>query len=185
MTVVQPLCNGFLYLVRMRKMYRVNDRVSKKKSEDWVYLDKYCVSVSNTGKISIEGHLIDTYYNSQNYEVLRCPNGKRIYVHQLVAIAFLGHEPNGMKNVVDHINGDVKDNRVENLRIVSIRENANNRHHNKSSQFVGVNWHKRSKKWQSKIKYQGKQYTLGMFTDEKEAALAYQSAKTILEKIAS
>lgn len=163
-------------------MYRIKDRLISNKKEEWVFLNKYGISVSNLGRVSRENHIVGSHSNKQGYESISC-NSKRIYVHQLVAIAFLNHKPNGMTKVVDHINGNVSDNRVENLRVVSIRENANNRHHSKSSKFVGVNWHKRSKKWQSKIKYQGKQYTLGMFDDEKEAALAYQSAKTILQKI--
>lgn len=109
--------------------------------------------------------------------------GRTYTYHQLVAMAFLGHEPNGMKNVIDHLDGNVLNNSVENLRVVSIRENANNRHHKKSSKYVGVNWHKRSKKWQSKIKYKGKQYTLGMFNDEEKASIAYQAAKKVLEQV--
>ena len=54
-------------------------------------------------------------------------NGKnKMYkVHQLVAMAFLQHVPDGMNLVIDHINGDKQDNRVENLRIVTQKKNTN------------------------------------------------------------
>lgn len=46
-------------------------------------------------------------------------------VHRLVAIAFLGAIPKGYN--VDHINRVRSDNRVQNLRIVTPKENSNNR----------------------------------------------------------
>lgn len=47
---------------------------------------------------------------------------KNMKVHRLVALAFLGEPPHD-KDQVDHINGDKEDNRLENLRWVSCREN--------------------------------------------------------------
>lgn len=43
-------------------------------------------------------------------------------VHRLVAYAFLGEPPEGAPTV-DHINGDKQDNRVENLRWLSCKDN--------------------------------------------------------------
>ena len=55
--------------------------------------------------------------------VTLCKDGlrKNIYVHRLVADAFLGVKPKGL--VTDHINGDKYDNRLCNLRYVTTREN--------------------------------------------------------------
>jgi hypothetical protein len=50
---------------------------------------------------------------------------KRHKVHRLVAIHYIPNPEN--KKEVDHINRIVYDNRVENLRWVTAKENANNR----------------------------------------------------------
>lgn len=97
-------------------------------------------------------------------------------IHQLVAIAFHSHTPNGMKSVVNHKNFIRTDNRAVNLEIVTSRENSNLKHLKSSSQFTGVSWYKRSKKWVAMITNEGKNKNLGYFTDEKEAHNAYQNA---------
>ena len=49
-----------------------------------------------------------------------CPKMKK--VHRLVAETFLKNENN--LNIIDHINGVRNDNRIENLRWVTVRENV-------------------------------------------------------------
>lgn len=53
-------------------------------------------------------------------------NGKNVLAHRVCAFAFFGVPCKG--EVCDHINGDKSDNRKINLRWVSRRENALNRH---------------------------------------------------------
>jgi len=81
---------------------------------------------------------------------------------------------------VDHINGNGLDNRKENLRIISNRENCQNtvksRFGLKTSIYPGVNWMKAKKKWRAEIQINGKQIHLGLFESEEEAAYKYEEA---------
>lgn len=105
-------------------------------------------------------------------------DGVCLLVHQIVCMAFFGHRRDGMKKVIDHINSDKKDNRLSNLRIVDNRENVSRicEKPNKSSKYTGVYWHKKSAKWNSRIKINGKTKHLGLFIDETQASKAYQYA---------
>ncbi len=99
---------------------------------------------------------------------------------QLVAMTFLGHEPNGSTLVVDHINGDKSDDKVENLRIVSHRANTStcfrSDRDSLSSEYAGVNWDKKLSKWGARIAHNKVQIYLGLYNTEVEASTAYQSA---------
>lgn len=106
--------------------------------------------------------------------------GKTYNTSQLVAMAFLGHTPDGHTKVVDHINGNRLDDRVENLRIVTHRANSSTcfRKDSKtlSSRFTGVSWFKRGKNWFSSIQYEGEIIYLGSYDNELEASKSYQKA---------
>ena len=97
---------------------------------------------------------------------------KRKYMHRML------HEtPEGM--MIDHINHDGMDNRRANLRAATRSQNLYNRKKwsgTYSSKFKGVTWHKGKRKWQARIGFQNKRVHLGFFTDEIEAAKAYDRA---------
>jgi hypothetical protein len=125
------------------------------------------------------GKILKLHANRHGYLMVRLSKNikpRGFGVHQLVAIAFLNHKPCGLKLVIDHINDNKLDNRVENLQIVTARYNAYKTQGKYSSQFKGVSWSKKYKKWQSLILMNGKRKHLGYFTDEYEAHLAYQNA---------
>jgi len=77
--------------------------------------------------------------------------------------------------LVDHIDGNGLNNRKSNLRLCTYSQNTYNRRPNRNSisKYKGVTYHKRNKKWEAKIIFNGKFIYLGGFDDEKEAALAY------------
>lgn len=82
--------------------------------------------------------------------------------------------------VVDHINHDRLDYRRSNLRICTHSENNQNirktKKENHTSQYKGVRWHKRDKKWEARIQLNKKQIFLGQFTSEILAAERYDDA---------
>jgi hypothetical protein len=108
------------------------------------------------------------------YAVDLCKKTKK--VHQLVALAFLNHIPKGNTIVVDHINNNKLDNRLENLQIISNRENTSKDWKGNSSQFTGVSWSKRDQKWEAYITIANRKKSLGCFLDETDAFMAYQKA---------
>jgi hypothetical protein len=77
-------------------------------------------------------------------------------------------------DVVDHVNGDVSDNRRANLRVVTSQQNSmNRRKFTGKSKYKGVHWKKANEKWEVKIKKDGKTKYIGLFDNEEEAANAY------------
>jgi hypothetical protein len=128
-------------------------------------------------KVVFERILKNGINSSGYYNLTLCKNGsqKTRLVHQLVAIAFLGHTPNGQNLVINHIDFNKLNNNVENLVIITQRENANKKHLNHSSKYTGVCWVKKSKKWVSSIAVNGKSKTLGYFDSEKDAHLVYET----------
>jgi len=102
-------------------------------------------------------------------------SGKTFYIHKLVAIHFLNHEPNGMNQVVDHIDGNKLNNEYTNLRIVSQRENSSLKNRG-TSKYVGVCWFSAKRKWKAQAYINGKQKHLGLFDNELDARNAYLAA---------
>ena len=97
-------------------------------------------------------------------------------VHQLVAGAFLNHKPSRYELVINHKDFNRSNNNVNNLEIVTTRENSNQKHLKSSSQYTGVSWDKNRNKWSSQIVINKKLKFLGRFINELEASEAYQKA---------
>ena len=110
------------------------------------------------------------------YQTSLSKNGikKCFQVHQLVAIAFLNHTPCGHELVVDHIDDNKQNNRVDNLQIVTQRFNSHKTQGKYSSKYKGVHWNKKISKWVSKITINGKTKHIGVFKCELAAHLAYR-----------
>lgn len=106
---------------------------------------------------------------------------KTFSVHQLVAMAFLGHKPDGTQNlVIDHVNDNKLDNRLKNLQVVTSRFNVCKKKGDFTSKYKGVCWHKATQKWRAKISVKYQCYWLGLFDTEEEAHEAYQNKLSLL-----
>ena len=115
--------------------------------------------------------------------VCLCKDGKvkTFTIHQLVAVAFLNHTPNGCKIIIDHIDNDKLNNNIINLQLITHRQNASKDKKGCSSDYVGVSYNKQSNKWQSMMYLNGVNRYLGSFMKEHDAHLAYQEKlKSIL-----
>jgi len=110
--------------------------------------------------------------------VVLCKDGimSTKYIHQIVAQCFLNHNYDDKNLVVNHKNFNRKDNCVSNLEIVTFRENTNKKHLKSSSQYTGVFWIKKNRKWMASIRIRNKNKYLGSFKDEFKAHLAYEKA---------
>jgi hypothetical protein len=79
---------------------------------------------------------------------------------------------------VDHINGNGLDNRRENLRHATRAQNQHNQTQRvgASSRYKGVYWYKTTRKWSAQIAVNGHGKSIGYYTSERDAALAYNEA---------
>lgn len=96
-------------------------------------------------------------------------DGKQVRIQQFIT----------ERDYSDHINGNKLDNRRENLfrggQSNNIR-NINKKTATSTSQFAGVGWYKRYKKWRARIHIDKKYHHLGYFENEVEAAYVYYKA---------
>lgn len=106
-------------------------------------------------------------------------DSKGYAAHRLAWFYVYGEWPS---HQIDHINRLKDDNKISNLRDISIRENAENRLHqiNSKSKQKGVSWIERDKKWAAKIMANGKEFYLGAFKDMEHAIVAYETAAKIV-----
>ena len=93
--------------------------------------------ISNTGRLKSLAHvdqsghkrqekMISPAVGSSGYLSARLHNSKQktYNIHQLLAMAFLGHKLYGHKLVIDHIDFNKLKNELDNLRIISASENS-------------------------------------------------------------
>lgn len=105
---------------------------------------------------------------------VKTPAGRRtaLYVHRAVWAWHHGEWPDGQ---VDHINGDVNDNRIENLRVVDQQANSQN------VRRAGVTYEKRKveRPWRARIMVNGRSISLGYYDTKAEASAEYERAKLV------
>lgn len=97
-------------------------------------------------------------------------NYRKYPLHRLI---FLWHNKYLPENLVDHIDQNPSNNRIENLREVSHQCNMRNCRlsKNNSSGISGVSFISKSKKWQSTITINGKNVNLGLYKKFDDAVM--------------
>ena len=147
-----------------------------KNQEVWADVKGYkgLYQVSNLGNVkSLRSNLIlKPSVNSVGYYVVNLGRGNNKKIHQLVAMEFLNHKPNGHKLVVDHIDNDKLNNNLDNLQVITHRENLKKDRKNDSSKFLGVSWNSIGKKWIARVYFEGSNVYLGGFDCEIDASKA-------------
>jgi hypothetical protein len=123
------------------------------------------------------GKLVRTMGSNQSSGYLSINIKRLVLVHRLIAMAFIkDFDP---EKQVDHIDGNKKNNIPSNLREVSHAENLRAKRKKRegvSSQYRGVHWHRRNKKWQVLLSVDSKRKYIGSFDCEHEAAIAWNKA---------
>lgn len=115
------------------------------------------------------------YWRSDSNGYLKSRNKDRdVYLHR-----HLMKEDLQENLVVDHINGNPKDNRKENLRVTTQGQNSYNhkKRNNNTSGVTGVCFNKNKMKWQATIKYNKKQIFLGYFKEFDDAVKTRKEAE--------
>jgi len=116
------------------------------------------------------------------------------YVHHLVSIAFLDHWPKKGTTVINHIDGDRLNNRLDNLELLTFRENLQKGWERKGRNTQHFGAHKTIRvrkttgetieKWKAAACHKNVTYYLGQFDTELEAKAAYDNfVASLNEKI--
>ncbi len=102
--------------------------------------------------------------------------GRMVRAHRVVWALATGAWPDGD---IDHIDGDVTNNRIENLRVVDSAANNKNQKlpRNNTSGVIGVSWRAAAGKWEAQIKVNRKRHHLGCFSTLAAAAAARRAAE--------
>jgi hypothetical protein len=127
----------------------------------------------------VDGYLVRLYDSGNQFKHVGWKNssgylqtevfGKAYMVHQIIWILHHGPIPEGL--MIDHIDRNPLNNRIENLRLATTSENKINTKvpKNNTTGYKGV-LATPSGKYQARLGYKGKKLYLGLFETREEAA---------------
>jgi hypothetical protein len=143
------------------------------------YKDGLLYWLIDTGKKKTTGKVAGTKREKGHIQIQY--KGKIYRAHNIV---WLMHNKELPKQIIDHINCNPSDNRIENLRLATNSQNLANRTKTKAntSGYKGVWWNNQLKKWSAEIKKDYKKYYLGSFSSAEEAHIVYKQHSKLLFK---
>ena len=102
---------------------------------------------------------------------------QRFMVHQIVFLMHHGFLP----KIIDHIDGNIQNNKIENLREATASQNSHNQklHVNNKSGHRCVTWHKHHQAWMVKVALNGKSIVTKYLKDFELACLVADEARDL------
>ncbi len=154
---------------------RCRELSKEEMSESWVF--------SSDGSLIWRKHYFKRYAgqkagctNKAGYRVVKYQD-IQYKIHRLVYAYHTGNWP----KVIDHINGDRSDNRIENLREVTHVVNSQNTTKICGAvKYRGVSYQKGRGRPRAFVQYAGKREFLGYFDSEEQASVAYENRRRML-----
>lgn len=134
------------------------------------FIDRDFTYDENTGDVKGPSGKILTAKRGGYICMTGYPGKVTIYAHQ-----FGYYCKYNVVGMIDHIDRDRSNNKIDNLHIVSHQENNNNK--------FGKGYEKKGNKFQSRIVVNRKRIHLGMFCTEQQARQAYLDAKKIYHNV--
>lgn len=131
------------HIISVRRKYVPTDRVLPWKKNKEGYLKCYLSEYGGTSKTYFKHQAVYEFHNGKISEGL----------------------------VIDHINRDINNNNISNLRIATRRENSCNNSTNTSG-YPGVSYAARDEKWTAYIHFKNKKVHLGSYESIEEAYAA-------------
>ena len=155
-------------------------------------VDEWLTYNPDTGKITWKK---DRWYNAKageeagaictttGYRSIRLGGKRKVQAHRVAWLLLHKEDPYPLE--VDHIDGDRTNNKAANLRLVTRKQNQQNRtkqNKNNTTGYTGV--YPRGKKWKAAIQFNGKLSYLGLFDTKEQASAAWQQAEAYRKSIA-
>jgi hypothetical protein len=144
-------------------------------------INEYGEVINNRNKIILNPFFISEY-SAVNISV----NGKRktCYLHHLVALVFLDYTAKRGLMSLNHIDGNKRNPRLDNIELITHRLNSTLTHTSRNRLLpTGVTLNPIGKRrYKAQLSYLGKNRYLGMFHTAEEASAVYQEAVQFIIK---